>query len=94
VIAGAPRSAPAIEAAIRLRELERLEKQGLTRQERNERMIQDRQSPSYQHGLQAMQRSVPIYHPGARAAGIEGWAEVDFEISKEDAVIDPVVGRL
>lgn len=91
LIAQAPRSVPAIEAAIRLHEIEMLQKHGLTREQLSDRVSQERQSPRYQHGLQAKHRTVPVYPPGAQAAGIEGWVEVDFAISRDGAVVDPRV---
>ncbi len=91
VIAGSPRSFQAFEAALRLRELARLEKQGMTREELNRRADQARESPLYQHDAKPLARGSPSFPPGPSAAEIDGWVLVDFEISRNGGVNDVVV---
>ena len=91
LIAKAPRSGPAFEAALRLRELERLEKQGTTREELRKRADEARQSPLYEHGAKPLARELPDYPLGASAAGIEGEVLVDFAISRDGTVSDLVI---
>ena len=91
MIAKSPRSVQAYEAALRLRELERLEKQGTTREELKRRAEEQHQSPLYQHGTKPLARGSPSYPPGPLAAGIEGLVVVDFEITRDGGVRDIVV---
>jgi TonB family protein len=91
VIAGSPRSFQAYEAALRLRELERLEKTGITREELKKRADAARQSPLYQHDTMGANRRMPDYPTGPSAAGVEGSVLLDFAITRDGGVTDLVV---
>jgi protein TonB len=56
-----------------------------------QRVEQDWKSPRYQHQVRPIQRSEPDYPPAVFAAGVTGWVMVDFEISNEGKVVDPLV---
>ncbi len=89
IIERVPRTTQAFEAALRLRELERLEHLG--REELNQQVKRAWKSPRYEHAVRPIQRIEPKYPSAVFAAGIEGWVLVDFEISGEGAVVDPMV---
>jgi len=91
VISNAPRTTQAFEAALRLRELERLERLGLTREKQKLQSEQARSSPLYRHVVQPIQRSEPKYPSAMVAAKVKGWVVVDFEIARNGSVVDPVV---
>ena len=91
VIAHAPRTVQGFEAALRLRDIKRLELQGTSREEFNQRITQQWETPLYKHGVKPIHRMDPTYPSAINAAHIAGRVVVDFEISNEGTVVDPIV---
>jgi TonB family protein len=88
-----PRTTQAYEASLRLRELKRLESEQITRAQLKQRIEarSDSALHRYGFGVQPLSRVDPRYPQIPLAAGIEGWVLVDFEISGDGTIADPVV---
>jgi TonB family protein len=87
IIERAPQTTQAFEAALRLRDIERLERLGLTREEQKKEW----QTRHYEKSARPIQRIDPKYPSAIVAAKIRGWVLVDFGISSDGSVVDPVV---
>jgi TonB family protein len=93
IVARVPIHAMAYEAAVRMIDLERLQRRGTTRAELKRRADQEQgtKSSRYDHDVLPIFRMNPAYPAWLREAGIEGWVIVDFEIAGDGTVIDPIV---
>ena len=93
IVDQSPRTVPGYEASLRLRELKRLEAEHVTRTQLKQRM-EARSAAAlhrYGFGVQPISRVEPRYPGIPLAAGIEGWVMVDFAISGDGTIVDPIV---
>ena len=89
--AAVPGSVQGYDATLRLRDLERLESERTTRAEQKQQA-----EPRWKLGVtdpsvKPLKRSPPRYPRAPEAARIEGWVMVDFAITPQGAVADPVI---
>ena len=88
VVSKAPLTAQAYEASLRLAEIRGVAAGDATRAQR---AAQDLSAAPYVPAARPIQRTVPIYSIALRAARIEGWVVIDFEVSPSGGIVDPVI---